>query len=196
MAGGAITLIEAEAIPPLWHSFAVMAPVLLFFVPALVAVTFNEKVQEAPAASVAPERLITLVFLLAVIVPPSHEPVLPLGVEITRPEGKLSLNEIPVSEVVVFGLVMVKLSEVDPPTRMLAAPKNFEMVGGATTVMLAVPGLLDPDWIELAVTLLFCTPAVIPFTFTDSVQDLPTASVTPESMTVDDPAVAVTVPPQ
>lgn len=195
MVGTAITLIEAEAVPPLWHSFAVMAPVLLFFVPALVPVTFTEKVQEAPGVSVAPDRLIVLVFLVAVMVPPSHVPVRPFGFETARPDGKLSLNEMPVSDIVVFGLVIVKLSEVEPPTRMLAAPKTFEIVGGATTVMLAVPGLLDPDWLELAVTLLIHTPPAMPFTVTDSLQDLPTASVTPDRLMVEEPAVAVAVPP-
>ena len=112
-------------------------------VPALVPVTLTEKVQDAPGARDASSKLITLVFLTATIVPPSHEPVRPFGFETTRPVGNVSRNETAVRVVVVFGLVIVKLSEVDPPTRMLAAPKTFEIVGGATTVMLAVPGGLE-----------------------------------------------------
>ena len=59
--GGATTLIEAEAVPPVPPSVEVTFPVVLFCVPAAMPVTLTENVQELLAASVAPDKLITLV---------------------------------------------------------------------------------------------------------------------------------------
>ena len=52
--GGATTLIEAEAVPPVPPSVEVTLPVVLFCVPAAMPVTFTENVQELLAAIVAP----------------------------------------------------------------------------------------------------------------------------------------------
>jgi hypothetical protein len=71
-------------------------------VPAAVPVTLTENVQDVLCARVAPERLITLVACVAVIVPPPQVPVRPFGVEITRPAGKVSLNPTPDRLVVVL----------------------------------------------------------------------------------------------
>ena len=76
--------------------------VLFCVPPAAVPVTFTEKVHELLWARVAPVRLMTLVPWVAVMVPPPHVPVCPLGVEITRPDGIVSLKPIPVSAVVVL----------------------------------------------------------------------------------------------
>jgi hypothetical protein len=56
-----------------------------------VPVTFTEKVHELLNARLAPDRLITFVACVAVIVPPPHEPLNPLGVEIVRPAGNVSM---------------------------------------------------------------------------------------------------------
>ncbi len=100
--GGATTLIDAEAVPPVPPSVEVTLPVVLFWVPPAAPVTFTEKVHELLAASDAPDRLITFVPCVAAIVPPPHVPVSPLGVEIIRPAGKVSLNPIPLSAVIVL----------------------------------------------------------------------------------------------
>jgi len=100
--GGATTLTLAEAVPPVPPSVDVTLPVVLFCVPAAMPVTFTANVQELLAAKVAPDRLITFVFCVAVIVPPPQEPVSPFGVEITRPAGSVSLKPMPLSEVVVL----------------------------------------------------------------------------------------------
>src|SRR6478672_719620 len=50
--GGATTLILAVAVPPVPPSVEVTLPVVLFCVPAVVAATFTEKVQELLAAIV------------------------------------------------------------------------------------------------------------------------------------------------
>jgi hypothetical protein len=91
MEGGATTVTLADAVPPAPPSVEVTLPVVLFSVPAAVPVTLTEKVHEALAARVAPDRLTTLVFCVAVIVPVQVD-VSPLGVEITRPAGRVSLN--------------------------------------------------------------------------------------------------------
>ena len=59
--GGATTLMLAEAVPPVPPSVDVTLPVVLFFCPAVVPVTFTEKVHEVEAARLAPVRLMTLV---------------------------------------------------------------------------------------------------------------------------------------
>ena len=90
--GGASTLIEAVAVPPLPPSVEVTLPVVLVFSPAVVPVTFTEKVQELLPASVAPDKLTPPPPAVAEIVPPPHEPVRPLGVATTRPAGNVSVK--------------------------------------------------------------------------------------------------------
>ena len=97
--GGASTLMLAEAVPPVPPSFEVTLPVVLFCSPAAVPVTFTENVHELFAASVAPDRLITFVPAVAVMVPLPQLPVSPLGVDITSPAGSVSVNPTPVRAV-------------------------------------------------------------------------------------------------
>jgi hypothetical protein len=66
-------------------------------------VTFTEKVQDVAAARLAPDRLMVLVPAVAEIVPPPQVPVRPLGVESTKPAGRVSVKPIPVSVVTVLG---------------------------------------------------------------------------------------------
>lgn len=87
---------------------------------------------------VPPDKLITPVPAVAVIVPAPQEPVKPLGVEITKPAGSVSLKATPVSATVALGFVMVKLRVVVPFRLMLAAPKAFAIDGGPITVIVAV----------------------------------------------------------
>ena len=100
--GASVTVRLADAVPPVPPSVEVTLPVVLFLIPAVVAVTFTEKVHEVEAARLAPVRLMTPVACVAVIVPPPQEPVRPFGVEITRPAGSVSLKPTPVSVVVVL----------------------------------------------------------------------------------------------
>jgi hypothetical protein len=53
-----------------------------------------------------------------------------------------------------------------------------------------------PPFVEVTVTEFVKTPGVPPTTVTEIVHDAPTASVAPVSVTVPDPGIAVTVPPQ
>jgi hypothetical protein len=163
--------------------------------PDAVPVTFTLKVQEPLAATVAPLRLIVLDPAVAVMVPPPHEPVSPLGVATTRPLGRLSVNATPVSVTAVFEFVIVKLRVVVPFSGMVDGVNDFAMAGGATTMMLVLDVLPVPPSRELTVTLLFLIPADVPVTFTVTVQEPLAATVPPDRLTVLDPATAVVVPP-
>jgi hypothetical protein len=98
--GGAMTEIEAVAVPPAPPSVEVTFPVTLFCVPATIPVTLTEKVHDALAARFAPDKLTAPPPCAAVIVPPPQLPVSPLGVETTNPPGSTSANPTPVSAVV------------------------------------------------------------------------------------------------
>src|SRR6202045_3774575 len=196
--GGATTLMLAEAVPPVPPSVEVTLPEVLFLAPAVVPVTSTEKVQEEPAAgdavSVPPDRLMAVLPAVAVMVPLPQEPVI-LGVAATTsPAGRVSLKPTPLSALAVFGLVMVKLRVLLAFNAMLVGLKALLIVGGATTVRLAFDVLPFPAFVELAVTLLFFTPAVVPVTLTETVQLAPGASVAPLRLIEEDPSTAVAVP--
>ena len=191
-----LTVTLAEAVRPVPPFADVTLPVVLFFVPGLAPVTFAEKVQEPLAAIVPPERLTKPEPAVATIVPDPHEPVSPFGVEITRPVGSVSVKATPVRSTVVFGLLSVKLSEVEAFTAMLPAPNPFEIVGGAKTVIEAVAVLPVPALVEVTWTLSLFTPAVVPFTSTLNVQFALAAIDCPIRLIVEAPATAVTVPVQ
>jgi len=193
--GGATTTSVAVAVPPVPPLVEVTAPVVLTSVPAAMPVTFTEKVHDALAANVAPLRLTLVDPAVAVIVPPPHEPVRPLGVLTTRPEGSVSLKAIPDRDTVEFGFDAVKVRLVDPPSGTDDAPNDLDSVGGATTVTEAVAVLPVPPLVEVTVTELFFTPAVVPVTFTENVQAPPSARVAPLRLTLVEAAVAVIVPP-
>src|SRR5262249_56559284 len=90
--GGASTFTLAVAVLPVPPSVEVTAPVVLVCKPAAVPVTFTENVQLLFAAMVPPDRLITFVPAVAVMVPAPPVPVRPFGVEVTRPAGSVSVN--------------------------------------------------------------------------------------------------------
>jgi len=96
--------------------------------------------------------------------------------------------------VVVLLFWIVKVSEVDPLSRIEAAPKTLMMTGGDTTVIdalvvLPVPPSVEATWVEL-----FFTPAVVPVMLTEKVQLALAARLVPLSMMLPLPAAAVRVP--
>jgi hypothetical protein len=136
-AGGVVStvreVVEVFPVPP----FVDVTVTLLPFTPAVVPVTLTEKVQEAPAAKVAPERATLPEPATAVIVPPPQLPARPsLGVDTTRPAASVSVKATPVSGTAAFGLLIVKLKVVVPPTPMAAAPNFLMMVGEAMKLAL------------------------------------------------------------
>src|ERR1700690_1846914 len=104
-------------IAPVPPSFEVTFPVWLLYVPAVPAVTCTPVWQDAPAASVTPERLSE--------VEPAPVPVkVPPQVFVTldpitvRPPVRASESAIPVSVVPPLGFWMKKTSVAFPPTAM------------------------------------------------------------------------------
>jgi hypothetical protein len=79
---------------------------------------------------------------------------------------------------------------------MLAAPNALIITGGATTVIEAFEVLPVPAFVEVAWTLLFFTPAVVPVTLTEMAQEAPGARLAPVRLTEVDPFTAVAVPLQ
>jgi hypothetical protein len=193
--GGAVDVRVAFDVLPV-PALAEVTVTLLFFTPPVVAVTFAPTRQDAPGAKAAPVRLTDVEPAVAIAVPPQVL-LSPLGVVTTKPAGKLSVNATPVIETTLAaGFVMRKLSEVEPFTATLAAPKDFAMTGGLATVRFALAVLPVPPFVELtAPVVLVRLPDAVPVTFTTTVQVLFTATVPPVSDTLPEPAVAVTVPP-
>ena len=104
--------------------------------------------QEALAASVPAERLTLDEPAVAVAVPPHV--LLRFGVDATtNPAGRLSVKAIPFSVTLVFGLVMLNVSDVVPFSGMLRAPNVLVMVGAEATVRLAVAVFPVPPLVEL-----------------------------------------------
>jgi hypothetical protein len=131
----------------------------------------------------------------AVVVPPQVL-LAPFGVATSNPAGKLSVKAMPV-RLVVLGFVMVKVRLVLVFRLIWAAPNAFEIVGGASTIMLAEAVLPVPPLVELtALVVLFFWPAVVPVTLTVTLHDALAATLPPLRLIDPLPAVAVTVPPQ
>src|SRR5262249_20413016 len=148
---------------------------------------FTLNVHEALAASVAPARLTVPLPAVAVIVPPPHVPVSPLGVATTNPAGKVSVNATPFNAVALFGLVMVNDNVVLPFTAIDVGLNDLAIDGGPITISVAVV-VLPVASVDVTVTLLFFTPAVVPVTFTLNVHVAPGCPVVPLKLTVLDPA--------
>ncbi len=68
--------------------FVALTVTLLFFTPAVVPVTFKLNVHEEFVARVAPASEAAPAPAVAVIVPPPHVPVTPLGVATMSPRAK------------------------------------------------------------------------------------------------------------
>ena len=187
-----VAVLLGSPVPP---SVELTGPVVLFWMPAAVPVTFTLKLQEPLAAIVPPDKVMVFVFCVAVMVPLPQEPVRPFGVEIINPAGNVSVNETP-DRAIPLGLLMVKLRLVEPFNGILAAPNALLIVAAAATVMLALDVFPFPPSVEVMVTLLLFNPGVVPLMSTDTVQDWLAASVPPDKLTEDDPLAAVAVPPQ
>src|SRR5215831_212220 len=199
--GGATTfnvaVLLAKPVPP---SVELIAPVVLLASPAAVPVTLTVSVHAELCVTLPPDRLMTPVPAVAVTLPPQVlvTPGVPATTNVPVAEGSVSLNATPVRSpaAVVFGLLMVKVTVVVPFNGIEAAPNALLMVGGATTVTVAFDVLPVPALVEVACTLLFLVPAVVPWTSTETVQLAPGARLTPVKLTEDEPATAVAVPPQ
>jgi hypothetical protein len=132
MVGGLATVRLAEAVLPLPPLAEVTAPVVLFFTPEVVPVTFTVTLHELLTATVPPLKLTLPLAAVAVAVPPQVL-VSPFGVATTIPLGRLSVKAMPVSATVfAAGLVMVSVKLVVPFTAIEAAPNALLMLGAVT----------------------------------------------------------------
>lgn len=178
----------------------------MFLVPTLVPITSTENEHELEAAKFKAVMPIVLLPALAVIV--AVQLLLRwLGVATSKPAGNVSLADTFISVTVEFGFANVKVSEVVPLSGILAAPKLLAIVGatgGAITVRPAVL-LVAPSpvsFAEIGPVVLFNVPNVFgAFTFTEIAHVAsngfePGPNVPPTKLMDDDPAIAVTVPPQ
>jgi hypothetical protein len=100
----------------------------LFLIPAVVPVTLTEKVQLSGDARTPPASEIVEDPSTAVIDPPDGQTVgaKPLGVETTRPAGKVSVNANPVMFSAPAPELRTKVKLVLPFKATLAPPKFFE----------------------------------------------------------------------
>lgn len=165
------------------------------YTPVNAETTFRLNVQVAPAASVAPVRVILLLPAVAVIVPPPQDPFSAFGVATFRPVGRVSVKEIPVNVTMAFGFVIEKLTLTGWPTGTATAPNVLLRTGGFATNSVAVAVLPGPPFVEVTATELTKMPSGA-VTFAVTVQTAEAASVPPERLIVPDPAVAVATPPQ
>ena len=155
--GTAPTTRLAEADPPLPPSMDLTTLVMLFCGPAALAValTPTTKLHALSAASVAPDKLMLSDPAMAVIVPPPQLPESPLGVDTTKPAGRVSVNR--------FRIARYRCS--DWPVNVSAVRRSpasdpvpiFASVGGATTVTSAVAVCAAPV-LRLAHSTLLCFP--------------------------------------
>ena len=102
------------------------------------------------AAIVPPLKDIEAAPALAVTVPPQF--VVVFGVAATTIDpgevGKVSLKDTPVRAVPEFGLVMVKVNVLTPPTAIGSGEKFFEMLGEARTDKVSLAVLPVPAFVE------------------------------------------------
>src|SRR5215471_336837 len=188
--GGATTVMVAVLLVlPVPPSLELIVPVVLLCSPAAAPVTGTLKVHVvglAPCASAPPVKAIML-GLVVVSIPPPHCAVGP-EVATVKPAGSVSVNAIPVRSppVKLLGLVIVKLRFTSPPSATVEDAKDFWIVGGATTVRVAVllgtpaPNGTSPLSIDSGALVAFgFIPAEMLVILTVRVQDAPAAKVPP-----------------
>jgi hypothetical protein len=164
-----VTSSEALALFPLPPFVELTLEELLTLVPAVVPITLTETVQDAEAATVAPDRLTLLPPVDAL--PPQ---LLLCKLTTVSPAGNVSVNATPVSAADVFGLVIEKFSTDVPPTAIEDGVKLLAIAGGdnAGASMTFRPAFaeLPGPWSENSCTgPLFFLPAEVAVTSTTTV---------------------------
>src|SRR5262249_54905558 len=109
---------------PTPDSFALIGPVVLFFVPVVVPGRAAVMVQLARRAGVPPVNVSRLLPVMTRL--PPQVGVVPLGP--VNPAGKLSVNETPVNATVAFGFESTRLRLVVPFWTVDAAPNDLVIV--------------------------------------------------------------------
>lgn len=195
--GGATTASEAVLlVAPVPPSVEVTAAVVLLTAPAAVPVTLTLIVHVPLAASVPLDKFNEVELVVAPPTVPLHVFVNAGEADTDSPAGSESAKATPLSELAVFGFARVKVNDVEPFSGTLDAPKALLIVGGATTVRVAVlltaPFPLCVE--ETTPVVLGLAPAVVPVTFKLKVQLLLVATAPPVNETL--PELVAGVPPQ
>src|SRR5215471_15720759 len=180
-----VTSVTVLLVPPVPPSVEVIALVVLVFEPAVVTCTDTLITQLLPAAIIPPLNVRLVSPALGANVPPQVSVAFG-GLATTSPAGNVSVNATPVRTTVGFGLVSVNVRVVVWPTGTNAAPNALVIVGGATTVIIAVLLVVPvPPFADvMGPVVLFLTPAVVPVTVTPNVQFPPAAIAAPVSAIV------------
>lgn len=152
--GGPITVrVLMLLVVPAPPSVELTTPVVLSFAPGVLPVTSTEKKQSDPAAGkavrVPPDKLIVPLPGVAMIAPEPQEPVIFGFAAITTPDGKMSLKATPLSALVLFSFLIVKVRVLFAFKVMLSGLKPLKMMGGSTTVRLALEMLPVPPSVEV-----------------------------------------------
>src|ERR1700730_4766496 len=154
-------------VAPVPPSVEVIVLVVLLIVPAAVPVTLMLNVHDPPAPTVPPDKLTEVEPATAVAVP-LQVLASAFGVATTRPPVNVSVKLTPVIEVEPLGLLIMKVSEVDALITIAPEPNALLIVGGPTTVTVAVlltaPAPLCVE--EIAPVVFTLAPTVVPVTFT------------------------------
>ena len=173
--GGATTVIVAWLlVPPVPPSVELTGPLVLFLAPVVVPVTSTWTVQLEFAASIPPLKLrLVSPEAGAGLNAPVPQVVLPFGVgATTNPDGRLSVNDIPVKAVALFGFVIVNVRVATPPVQMVEVLNDLLIVGAAAAfrvaVLLVVP--VPPLVEETAPVVFGKLPAWVAVTLTPTVQ--------------------------
>ena len=98
------------------------------------------KVEEVFAASVAPDKLTVSEPAVAVMVPPPHDPVSPLGFATVIPASRVSVKLTVKSETVVLGFATVKLRLDTPFIDIVFGANDLVMVGVSVTAKVTSEG--------------------------------------------------------
>lgn len=134
--GWPFTVRVAVAVLPVPPLVELTAPVVLTAVPATLSVTFTPIVQEPPATSAPPDRLMLPDPTVAVSEPPQELPGRPVATVI--PAGIASVNARPASAALTFGLVRVNVNVVLPFATMLAGLNALATLGAKVAEILSV----------------------------------------------------------
>jgi len=178
--GEPLTVNVSFAVLPVPPFVEVTLPLVLFFTPAVVAVTSTVTVQE-PLAAIVPALKVNVVLPAAgAKVGAPQLVVVAFGVAATsKPAGKASVKATPVNAVPVFGFVIVKVKVEVPPTAIGSGAKFFAIEGALKTARVSFAVLPVPPLVEDTFpVVLFFTPLVVAVTSTVTVQ-LPLAGIVP-----------------
>ena len=201
MVGGATTVNEAvfEVVPGLL-SAEWMIPVVFAKTPLTVPVTSTDTVHEVFRSKDTPAipRLVAPASgsgLNVAAAPQSVAMVLAAGgLAISNPTGKLSLKVIPVKSVVLFGLLIVKVSVVLPLIGMAATAKALVTVGAEITVSESAAVLPEPPLLDVTTEdVLSLIPPTVATTSKLTTQSVSGATDAPENVRLVLPATGVNV---